>query len=54
MSVCLEDVLINAGYDIRHNTDDAYWLLSQAGEFEDLYAVAENLVENRENEDEQD
>lgn len=45
MSVCLEDVLKGAGYDIKNNISDAMWLLSQESDWEELKEIAEEVVE---------
>ena len=41
MSVSLQEVLENAGYDIKNNPEDAMWLLAQKNEFEELCETAE-------------
>lgn len=41
MSVSLQEVLENAGYDIKNNPEDAMWLLAQKNEFEELCEKAE-------------
>ncbi len=43
MSVSLEDVLLNAGYDVRNNPEDASWFLSQSDEYEELVETATDL-----------
>lgn len=43
MSVSLEEVLLNAGYDIRNSIEDAMWLQDQKGEFDELVEKAEEL-----------
>ena len=48
MSICLQEVLENAGYDIINNPEDAKWLLSQKDEFEALCEKAEECVEEYE------
>lgn len=48
MSVSLQEVLENAGYDIENNPEDASWLLSRAGEFEELCEKAEEVKESYE------
>jgi hypothetical protein len=45
MSVSLQEVLENAGYDVKNNLDDAKWLLGQKDEFEALCEDAEHLDE---------
>ena len=41
MSVSLQEVLENAGYDIKNNPEDASWLLAQKNEFDELCEEAE-------------
>lgn len=48
MSVSIQEVLEQAGYDIKHNIDDAQWLLSQQDEFEELCEEAEELIDESE------
>ena len=48
MSVTLQEVLESAGYDIKHNKEDAQWLLSQQDEFEELCEDAEDLLDEEE------
>lgn len=43
MSVSLSEVLQNAGYDIKNNIEDAKWLLSQDGEWNELFSIASDL-----------
>jgi len=43
MSVSLQEVLENAGFDIKNNIDDAKWLLSKRNVFEALCEEAEEL-----------
>ena len=50
MSVSLQEVLESAGFDILNNIDDAEWLLSQQGEFDDLIEKCETLIEDQEDE----
>ena len=45
MSVWLQEVLENAGYDIVNNPEDAKWLLSQQDEFGALCEKAEECVD---------
>lgn len=45
MSVSLDEVLFSAGYDIRNNVEDAQWLLSQRGDFEELCDIADGTIE---------
>lgn len=45
MSVWLQNVLEDAGYDIIENVEDAKWLLSQRDEFESLCEKAEECVD---------
>lgn len=45
MSVSLQEVLENAGYDVKNNLDDAKWLGSQYDEFMGLFEGAERLVD---------
>lgn len=45
MSVSLNEVLLAAGYDAKNNPEDAEWLMSQVGEFNELFSAAEMLVE---------
>lgn len=49
MSVSLEDVLKNAGYDIKNSLEDATWLLSQESDWEYLKEIAEEIVDEGEN-----
>lgn len=46
MSVSLQEVLENAGYDIKNNVDDARWLLSQESELYDLLDKAGRLEDD--------
>ena len=46
MSVWLQEILENAGYDIVNNPDDAKWLLSQRDEFGVLCEKAEECVDD--------
>lgn len=46
MSVWLQEVVENAGYDIIENPDDARWLLAQKEEFEALCEKAAECVED--------
>lgn len=48
MSVILQEVLENAGYDIIENIEDARWILSQRDEFESLCEKAEECEEDYE------
>ena len=48
MSVYLQEVIENGGYDIIENVEDARWLLSQRDEFESLCEKAEECVEDYE------
>lgn len=50
MSVSIQEVLEQAGYDIKHNREDAQWLLSQQDEFEELCEDAEDLIDESEEE----
>lgn len=43
MSVSIQEVLINAGYDVQNNVDDARWFLGQLDEIDKLREDAENL-----------
>lgn len=52
MSVSLSEVLEDAGYDIKNNVEDAIWLLSQRDEFEELYEIADEVVDRAEEEEE--
>ena len=45
MSVSLQEVLENAGYDVKNNLNDAKWLLGQVDLFEVLCEDAEHLDE---------
>ena len=45
MSVCLEEVLQSAGYDVRNNIDDAKWLFGQEEELNQLCEEAECLID---------
>lgn len=48
MSVSLQEVIENSGYDIIENVEDARWLLSQRDEFESLCEKADECVEDYE------
>lgn len=48
MSVSLQEVLENAGYDIIENIEDARWLISQQEEFDALIEKAEECEEDYE------
>lgn len=48
MSVSLQEVIENGGYDIIENIEDARWLLSQIDEFVSLCEKAEECVEDYE------
>ena len=48
MSVWLQEVIENGGYNIIENVEDARWLLSQRDEFESLCKKAEECVEDYE------
>lgn len=50
MSVSLEEVLENAGYDIRNDLEDAKWLISQYDEFEELCDIASDTIDKIEDE----
>ena len=43
MSVSLEEVLLNAGYDVKNNPEDASWFLSLSDEYEELVETATDL-----------
>ena len=45
MSVSLQEVIENGGYDIIENIEDARWLLGRRDEFEALCEDAEHLDE---------
>ena len=45
MSVSIQEVLEQAGYNIKGDIHDALWLLSQQDEFADLCEQAEDLIE---------
>ena len=47
MSVSLLEVIESAGYDLS-TTEDANWLLSKQGEFEELINKAEEVKEEQE------
>ena len=49
MSVSLNEVLLAAGYDVKNNPDDAEWFMSQEGEFNELFSVADRLIEEYHN-----
>lgn len=51
MSVTLEEVIEQAGYNITSNKEDALWLLSQQDEFERMMEIAEDTVERLEDEE---
>lgn len=50
MSVSLLDVIEAAGYDLT-TVEDARWILSKEGEFDDLIEAAEELINNEEEDD---
>lgn len=52
MSVSLQEVLENAGYDIKNNLDDAIWLVSRQDEFEELIEECEDMIDKSESENE--
>lgn len=54
MSVSLQEVLENAGYDIENNLDDAIWLMSKQNEFEELIETCKEIIDKAEDEDEDD
>lgn len=54
MSVTLEEVIEQAGYNITNNKEDALWLLAQQDEFERLKEIAEDTMDRLENEEEDD
>jgi hypothetical protein len=48
MSVSLLEVIESGGYDLNI-AEDAIWLLSKRAEFEELIEKAEELIEERSN-----
>ena len=51
MSVTLEEVIEQAGYNITTNKEDALWLLAQQDEFERMVEIAEDTIERIEDEE---
>ena len=47
MSVSLQEVLENAGFDVVNNYDDALWLQAQRDEFEELMEKAIECEESK-------
>lgn len=47
MSMSLEQVINEAGYDIDTSVEDATWLLSQVNKFEELVVRAEDFIEEQ-------
>lgn len=45
MSISILEVLENAGFDVKNNIDDAYWLQNQKEEFEELVWNSEHLTD---------
>lgn len=43
MSASLSEVLQSAGFDIKNNIEDAKWLVSQDGEWNELFSIASDL-----------
>lgn len=54
MSVSLEGVLEQAGYNITTSKEDAIWFLAQQDEFERLKEIAEDTVDRLEEEEEEE
>ncbi len=52
MSVSLLEIVEAGGYDLT-TLDDARWLLGKQSEFSDLVEAAEELIEQREAEDDE-
>lgn len=51
MSVSIREVIEHGGYDLT-TLEDARWLVSKQSEFDDLVEEAEQLIEDREAENE--
>ena len=49
MSVSLKEVIESYGYDLS-NPDDARWFLSRTNEIEELQELAEEVIDEAENE----
>lgn len=54
MSVSLEEVIEQAGYNITTSKEDAIWFLAQQDEFERLKEIAEETIDRIEEEEEDD
>ena len=46
MSVSLQEVLENAGFDVENDYDDALWLLEQQSDFDELIESAKDLEDD--------
>lgn len=53
MSVSLQEVLEQAGYNIHKDREDAIWLLSKQDEFEELVEICEEVIENTEEDEDE-